>query len=113
MAASMRSDDTLFINTEKPVLEPLLLQGSWLGTAASGRESPRSSLQCVLCPEKLDISETLDAYLKHLLETHKFVIADVNLIANFKSYCLYWKERFKHDPLKEFCSEIQTTTTKK
>lgn len=75
------TDDT-FTSSERPVLEPLLLQGALLGRQKHGWDSPRSSLPCMLCTDSIEITDD-NGYLKHLLESHKFVIADVNLIANF------------------------------
>jgi len=77
--------EDLYKSREEPVLEVLHLPTSLINTATNnGRDSPHTTLPCLLCQEQLDISETLDEYLKHILETHKLVIADVNLIASFK-----------------------------
>ena len=41
---------------------------------------------CPLCQQQFDGTESRDDLLKHLLEQHKLVIADVNMVANFKKY---------------------------
>ena len=69
--------------SDKPVLEPLLLPGSEQG-ANCGRTSPKSSLPCLMCDETFDIVSTKEELLRHLLTAHQLVIADVNLVANFR-----------------------------
>ncbi|KAL4226433.1 hypothetical protein ACF0H5_014416 [Mactra antiquata] len=109
MAASMGSKDD-FQSVDRPVLEPLLLPDR-MDLYDERQRSPRRSVPCMLCDNVFDTVETLNDYLKHLLEEHRFVIADVKLVANFRGYCMYWKERFKQQHVKEFCSEVQTTST--
>ena len=69
--------------SEKPVLEPLLLP-SLEQASGCGRSSPVSCLPCLMCGETFEITGDKVDFLKHLLSVHKLVIADVNLIANFK-----------------------------
>ena len=65
-------------------------------------------LFCLLCDKMFKNvgMEKNDALLHHLLVEHQFVIADVELIADFKSYIHYWKRRFRESPITEFCSVI-------
>lgn len=104
MAAPLETNS----GSEKPVLEPLLLP-SLEQASGFGRSSPVSCLPCLMCGETFEITVDKVDFLKHLLSVHKLVVADVNLIANFKSYILYWKERLKEVTLKEVCSSIETT----
>ena len=78
--------------SEKPVLEPLLLP-SLQQDSSSGRTSPRTCLPCLMCVETFDITTKKEDCLRHLLTSHKLVIADVNLIANFKRlvHARLWK----------------------
>ncbi|XP_072257621.1 zinc finger protein 277 isoform X2 [Pyxicephalus adspersus] len=66
-------------------------------------------LPCIFC-EQLYKEAEKDGLLKHMIIEHKLVIADVKLIANFKSYVLYWKKRFSEQPVTDFCSVIKTNT---
>lgn len=74
-----------FRTVDQPVLEPLLLPDRQ-DSCDGSNNSPRRSVPCILCDNVLDITNTLNDYLKHLLEEHRFVIADVKLIANFRRY---------------------------
>ncbi|XP_072027665.1 zinc finger protein 277-like [Amphiura filiformis] len=62
---------------------------------------------CMLCSLNLDLSQGKEEILKHIQIEHKLIIADVNLICNFREYIEYWKKRFAQEPLKEFCSTIR------
>ncbi|XP_023344580.1 zinc finger protein 277 isoform X2 [Eurytemora carolleeae] len=56
-----------------------------------------------------------DLLLQHLLLTHSFVIADVQLIADFPQYVRYWKNKFNDKPVTAYCTslraEVSTQTT--
>ena len=70
-----------------------------------------NEIPCMLCSyveADFEIKENKNAYLCHLLMEHNLVIADVHMIANLRSYAIYWKERFSQGPLEEFCSKIRT-----
>ncbi|XP_040199747.1 zinc finger protein 277 [Rana temporaria] len=66
-------------------------------------------LPCMFC-EQLYKEVEKDGLLKHIVIEHKLVIADVKLIANFRSYVLYWKKRFSEQPITDFCSVIKTNS---
>ncbi|GAB1608687.1 zinc finger protein 277-like [Argonauta hians] len=61
---------------------------------------------CIFCDYFVDIEHDKDSLLRHLIISHKLVIADVKLIANLKKYILYWKKRMKDLPVTDFCSTI-------
>ncbi|ESO90445.1 hypothetical protein LOTGIDRAFT_123167, partial [Lottia gigantea] len=61
---------------------------------------------CLFCDEVYQITEKKDDLLAHLVVKHKFVIADVNLISNFRRYIDYWKKRLKEQPITDYCSVI-------
>ncbi|XP_068132607.1 zinc finger protein 277 isoform X2 [Hyperolius riggenbachi] len=88
------------------ILEPLSLPES------PGREPvpvQDLSLPCMFCAQIYREAEK-DTLLKHMIIQHKLVVADVKLIANFRSYALYWKKRFSEHPITEFCSVIRTNS---
>jgi len=54
---------------------------------ASGGQSSGMTMYicpCVFCEENFNTAEEKDSLLRHLLITHKFVIADVNMICDLK-----------------------------
>ncbi|CAH1783503.1 unnamed protein product, partial [Owenia fusiformis] len=70
--------------------------------------------RCLMCEDTFNLDTHHDTFLKHLVEKHKLVIADVKLIADFKRYINYWRGRFSlQDDLKEFCTIIRTNTQEK
>ena len=69
--------------SDKPVLEPLLLPGSEQDTSC-GRTSPKGCLPCLMCDDTFEIISSKEEFLRHLLTIHQLVIADVNLVANFR-----------------------------
>lgn len=50
---------------------------------------------CILCDEKFVLPEYEQQLLTHLFISHRFVIADVNQIADLSEYLLYWRMRLK------------------
>ncbi|KAM8862087.1 zinc finger protein 277 isoform 1-T1 [Synchiropus picturatus] len=106
MAACERTKD------EDSILEPLCFpEGSADSASVASLPSPSSELLvCLFCTEstRLDMKDEL---LKHLLQEHKLVIADVKLIANLPKYLLYWKGRLLEQPVTDFCSVIKTNST--
>ncbi|XP_012942323.1 zinc finger protein 277 [Aplysia californica] len=92
---------------EKPVLETLTF-GSKDG---SGEASPGAETVANLpCPQCSYVSDSKEDILAHLILTHKFLIADVNFVANLSEYLSYWKKRLEEKPLSEFCSKIVTNS---
>lgn len=88
------------------ILEPLCLPESPGGIAAS-EGSP--SVPCIFCEECVPSAEQ-EKLLKHMILEHKLVIADVKLIADFRWYAMYWKERFTEQPITDFCTVIRTNS---
>ncbi|XP_075713202.1 zinc finger protein 277 [Rhinoderma darwinii] len=77
-----------------------------------GADSPQEEnvpLPCMFCEESYK-EEEKDGLLKHMIIDHKLVIADVKLIANFRRYIIYWKERFTKQEITDFCSVIRTNS---
>ena len=70
------------------------------------------SADCILCEKHFHLNNEHDekTYLAHLLTLHKFVIADVQLIGDFKRYVTYWKERLQTTKLEDVCFIIETNT---
>ncbi|KAM9807703.1 zinc finger protein 277 [Neosynchiropus ocellatus] len=97
---------------EDSILEPLCFpERSADSASVDSVPSPSSELLvCLFCTEstRLDMKDEL---LKHLLQEHKLVIADVKLIANLPKYLLYWKGRLLEQPVTDFCSVIKTNST--
>ncbi|XP_039919101.1 zinc finger protein 277 isoform X2 [Hirundo rustica] len=88
------------------VLEPLSLPESPGGVDAV-ESSPY--VPCIFCKECYVLAEQ-NQLLKHMIIEHKLVIADVKLVADFRSYILYWKRRFAEQPITDFCSVIRTNS---
>uniref|UniRef100_A0A8C0U6K1 Zinc finger protein 277 n=2 Tax=Cyanistes caeruleus TaxID=156563 RepID=A0A8C0U6K1_CYACU len=88
------------------ILEPLSLPESPGGVDAV--ESP-PYVPCIFCTECYVLAEQ-NQLLKHMIIEHKLVIADVKLVADFRSYILYWKRRFAEQPITDFCSVIRTNS---
>ncbi|KAJ8249787.1 hypothetical protein COCON_G00230030 [Conger conger] len=88
------------------ILEPLSFPER-AGRGASPEQG--GAVPCVLCSESHPPSQT-ESYLRHLVQQHKLVIADVKLIADFSRYILYWRKRLTEQPITDFCSVIQTNS---
>uniref|UniRef100_A0A8D2MLU4 Zinc finger protein 277 n=1 Tax=Zonotrichia albicollis TaxID=44394 RepID=A0A8D2MLU4_ZONAL len=88
------------------ILEPLSLPESPGGVDAV-ESSPY--VPCIFCTECYVLAEQ-NQLLKHMIIEHKLVIADVKLVADFRSYILYWKRRFAEQPITDFCSVIRTNS---
>jgi len=90
-------------NTDQPILEALRLP-----------DIDRLSLQteqdlvCLLCDDEFTEANgnNRDTLLQHLLLEHKFVIGDVQLIADLPKYLRYWKRKFTSQPLTTYCTSI-------
>ena len=64
---------------------------------------------CLLCDEQtFKIPSEQNELLTHLLEVHRLVIADVNLISDMPAYIQYWKDKLKHTPLTNFCTVMRS-----
>lgn len=74
---------------EPPMLESLSFTP---GGSTDVREVTQVGLEtdvgCLMCQQQFDVTETQDVLLRHLLQQHKLVIADVKLVANFKKYVI-------------------------
>ena len=67
---------------EAPLLETL----SFESTCQSHTVTTTQQICCLFCSEHFEIDDQVnrDLFLKHLVTEHQFVIADVQLIANFE-----------------------------
>ena len=65
-------------------------------------------LKCFFCDTHTNVATSRDAYLEHLKKTHRFIIANDHLIADFKRYIDYWRAKFDQKNLTDFCSIIKT-----
>ncbi|XP_055882944.1 zinc finger protein 277-like [Biomphalaria glabrata] len=108
-----RSESTETSSENKPVLETLTfgaVKEDHCAKPESGRgEGDMGICPCVLCDRSYPAYNKEDV-LAHLVLMHKFVIADVNYIANLPAYLKYWKKRMEDKPITEFCSKIVTNT---
>ncbi|KAH9505106.1 hypothetical protein Btru_059561 [Bulinus truncatus] len=108
-----RSESTETSSENKPVLETLTFSAINEGSAGKidcGRgEGDMGMCPCLLCDRSYPAYNKEDI-LAHLVLMHKFVIADVNYIANLPAYLRYWKKRMEEKPITEFCSKIVTNT---
>ncbi|XP_060079200.1 zinc finger protein 277-like [Ylistrum balloti] len=112
MAASMNL--TGAGSSEQPVLETLNLLTLDDRERDCGKEKDMlATITCVLCEEKFDTKEGNNDLLRHLLLSHKLVISEVHHVADLKRYLVYWKQRFKEQPITDFCSVIRTNTGEK
>lgn len=50
--------------------------------------------ECLLCDQRYDVINFQKAYLTHLLELHKLVIADVEQIGDFKKQEIFYIFQF-------------------
>ena len=86
------------------ILEPLRLPSP---PAPVSRFTSDPEVECLFCPEVFPHPEEHQEFLKHLLTVHKFVIGDVNLIANFPAYVKYWRNKFRTNSPDNFCTTMR------
>ncbi|XP_036183181.1 zinc finger protein 277 isoform X2 [Myotis myotis] len=89
------------------ILEPLSLPE---GAGCSSTPEGSPSVPCIFCEEHFPTAQQ-DPLLKHMIIEHKLVIADVRLVADFQRYILYWRRRFREQPITDFCSVIRINST--
>uniref|UniRef100_H2YQD2 C2H2-type domain-containing protein n=1 Tax=Ciona savignyi TaxID=51511 RepID=H2YQD2_CIOSA len=92
------------------ILEPLIFDDH---VPSSPLLKMENDIPCVLCEYVeygVENKAGKDNYLCHLLVGHFLVVADVKLIADLRSYAMYWKRRFSEEKLETFCSKILTNT---
>lgn len=96
----------------KPILNLNELNSFKLSSVKKFERLNNQTAECILCDKNFDLNNEEDekTYLAHLLAIHKFVIADVQLIGDFKRYVTYWKERLSSTKLEEVCFIIETNT---
>ncbi|XP_059142564.1 zinc finger protein 277-like [Physella acuta] len=108
-----RSTSTETSSENRPVLETLTFSSKTEEKPAkhdcSKAEGELCMCPCPLCDRSYPAFNKEDI-LAHLVLMHKFVIADVNYIANLPAYLKYWKKRMEEKPITEFCSKIVTNT---
>ncbi|KAJ8245662.1 hypothetical protein GJAV_G00273120 [Gymnothorax javanicus] len=90
------------------ILEPLSFPDRPVRGSSPGQDESEV-VPCVLCPHTASLSER-ESFLRHLVQQHKLVIADVKLIADFTRYILYWRKRLTEQPITDFCSVIKTNS---
>ena len=86
------------------ILEPLRLPSP---PPPANRFTTDPSVECIFCPRVFCHPEEHQDFLKHLLTCHKFVIGDVNLIANFPAYVSYWRNKFKANSPSKYCTTMR------
>ncbi|XP_067934117.1 zinc finger protein 277-like isoform X2 [Watersipora subatra] len=93
-------------------VQPLVLEYGSAGSALSSEDPDRAQVgPCLLCREEFNLSGSNSQDLfKHLLESHKLVIADADRIANLQSYIEYWRPRLKKLPLESVCVKMEDMT---
>ncbi|TRY54858.1 hypothetical protein DNTS_001812 [Danionella cerebrum] len=91
------------------ILEPLCFPEDLGGAVSLASSCDAPPVSCAFCSDSFPSFEK-DELLKHMVLDHKLVIADVKLIADFPRYMMYWKRRFKDQPLTDFCSVIKTNS---
>lgn len=84
------------------ILEPLRLPEKEKTPVFEEKE-----IECLLCEEVFNIPYQQQEFLKHLLSEHKFVIGDVNIIADLPAYVRYWKNKFRTCPLTAYCTTMR------
>ncbi|XP_064633183.1 zinc finger protein 277-like isoform X2 [Lineus longissimus] len=107
------ASQNFFPEIDQSILQPLSLPeeaSSSSSTYPAKMHSQTKLIKCLFCEEEFDYQKNRNDILKHFLEVHKFVIADVKIIAEFKQYVDYWRERFTQNTITEFCSVINTNT---
>ena len=88
------------------ILEPLRLPSP---PPPVNRFTTDHHVQCLFCPEIFPHPENHQDFLKHLLTQHKFVIGDVNLIANFPAYVRYWRNKFRENSPSKYCTTMRAS----
>ena len=86
------------------ILEPLRLPSP---PPPVSRGNTECQVECLHCPEVFGHPEEQQDLLKHLLTEHKFVIGDVNLIANFPAYVRYWRNKFRENSPAKYCTTMR------
>ncbi|KHJ40616.1 zinc finger, C2H2 type [Trichuris suis] len=57
---------------------------------------------CLKCLEFFDLPKETDSYAKHLIDRHRIVIADIDLIVDLKKYIEHWRHRFGETDVAKF-----------
>ncbi|CAG2116105.1 unnamed protein product [Medioppia subpectinata] len=103
-----RHVESLYLKTD-PTARP---------TVAIDGADQRKTIECLICPKLVAIGptdESLSYSLQtHLLTDHKFMIADIDTIADLAKYCDHWRPKFAptvdgHDWTR-FCVAINTNS---
>ncbi|XP_066956636.1 zinc finger protein 277 [Macrobrachium rosenbergii] len=64
---------------------------------------------CIFCNDQFNITEDEQPLLQHLLTVHKFVIGEVEEIADLRQYISYWG-KLQYVNLKDYCVIFNTNT---
>lgn len=54
---------------------------------------------CLNCLEFFDLPKQTAEYVQHLLDKHKIVVTDIELIVDLKRYIEHWRHRFGQQPI--------------
>ncbi|XP_050347792.1 zinc finger protein 277 [Nymphalis io] len=92
-------------SNEKQFFGPLTLHQKSEKQSVFKCEKP-TECACILCDEIFSLPSSEKQFLTHLFMEHRLVIADVNEIADFRSYMKYWKQRFKDQNLPYYCTTM-------
>ena len=62
---------------------------------------------CLLCEESFLYPDKEKEFLSHLTLEHKFIIGQVELVADLPSYVAYWRNKFVQAELvTDFCTQV-------
>lgn len=56
---------------------------------------------CLNCLEFFDLPKQTSDYVQHLLDKHKIVVTDIELIVDLKRYVEHWRHRFGQEPIEK------------
>lgn len=62
---------------------------------------------CLGCLEFFDLPKETEAYVSHLLDHHRIVITDIELIVDLKRYVEHWRHRFGTQKIDEIFPEVK------
>ena len=63
---------------------------------------------CLLCEDTFNHPQQQDEFLRHLTLEHRFVIGQVELVADLPSYVAYWRNKFvQAKVVTDYCTVIK------
>ncbi|XP_047352876.1 zinc finger protein 277 isoform X1 [Vespa velutina] len=81
--------------------KPIMYKSQFVGID----DEPCNS-KCLFCENSFILPTNEKDFLTHLFKEHRLVIGDVWKIASLKSYIHYWGNRFKEQPITDFCTTL-------